>query len=153
MTVGARETAVKLAAIKALEATVKSLNAEEKQALLEILESGDRKVAKLPDGTAIATVSVSTRSASWDVVDEQKFLAWVKENRPSAIVEQVRDSDRKHILSQIDETGELPDGVAEVPESEPYVTVRQSAEQRDAVVAAWRSGALELPNVAGEIES
>lgn len=143
----ARQSVIVLAALKALKDHLAGLDKEEKKALLEELDPGDRKNAVIPGTkTSIGTVSVSQREGGWEVVDERAFLGWVKKNRPSGVVESVRESDQKSILTSIDETGEVPDGVMQGDDGDPYVTVRQTPAQREALIEAWRTGAIELPD-------
>lgn len=148
----AREVALRLAALKAVKDALTKEEGSSKGALMDDLDPGDRKQAALPDGTKVATVSVSQREAAFKVTDERAFLAWVKEHRPTAIVEAVRESDQKSILEGIATSGEMPDGVELGEPGAPYVSVRQSAEQAEALVAAWRRGEVALPNL-GAIES
>src|SRR5690348_16486127 len=105
----ARQRAVELAALKAVKDRLTALDAETKAALMDgDLDPGDRKAARLPDGTEVGTVSVSVgRAAKLKVVDERAFLAWVKVNRPSAIVEAVRSSDQEDLLAKAEKSGEL----------------------------------------------
>jgi len=91
----------------------------------------------------VGTIVVVPDRHAWGVVDEAAFLAWVKVNRPSAIVESVRSSDKTSILEAIgkDKDGEVPDGVARV-KSTGYVQVKQTAKQRDALIEAAADGRL-----------
>lgn len=152
----ARQRALELACLKAVKDRLTALDTETKAALMDgDLDPGDRKSAVLPDGTDVGTVSVAKgRAAKLKVVDERAFLAWVKKNRPTAIVEAVRSSDQDDLLAKAEESGELPDGVDLGDPGAPYVSVRQSKEQAEALVAAWRAGTVALPGlVAGQVES
>jgi hypothetical protein len=150
--VSARTVALKLAALKAVKDHLTSEDALAKGELMDDLDPGDRKTAALPDGTKVGTVTVSQRDAAFKVTDERAFVAWVKEHRPTAIVEAVRESDQKDILERIPDTGEIPDGVELGEPGAPYVSVRQSKDEAEALVAAWRRGEVALPNL-GAIES
>lgn len=150
---GVRQISLKLAAIAAVKKHLTALDRETKEALMDYLDPGDRKGAVLPDGTEVAAVYVSKQGAPQVVVkNEQAFLAWVKENRPTAIVERVRESDEKSILEAALTSGELPDGCEIGDGKASYVGVKQSKEQIDAVVQAWRDGSLALPSLVGEID-
>lgn len=156
-----RESMTALASIKAVKDVLTAEERREKQALMD--ELGGRMGATgavLPDGREGATISISAgKAAKLEVVDERAFTDWVREFRPGAIVtvESVRDSDRDQILKvfteTFEETGELPPGVMLGNPGEPYVMVKQSKAQAQAVVEAWRAGALALPGSVGEIES
>lgn len=147
----ARDAALQAAVMKALGTIVKDVDDRVRRDVMTVLDPGDRKSAVLPDGTKVGTVSVTEGRQGWRVVDDRAFLEWVREHRPHAIVEQVRDSDKRAILDGIRKTGEVPDGV-EPTQGAPYVTVRQSDDQAAAVVDAWRSGALDIPDPLGAIE-
>jgi hypothetical protein len=75
-----------------------------------------------------------------DPADGKTYV--VKTHRPSAIIEAVRASDQADILKRITSTGEIPDGVEQGQDGSPYVSVKQTPEQTQAVVQAWRSGAI-----------
>lgn len=151
---GVRSVALRLAAISAVKKHLTAVDNQAKDELMGHLDPGDRKGAVLPDGTEIGTVYVTKAGGpEVKVVDERAFLAWVKENRPTGIVEYVRDSDRKSILEGALTSGELPDGTEVGDGKASYVGVRQTEPQRQAVVDAWRSGALALPSIAGEVEA
>lgn len=150
---GVRQVALKLAAIAAVKKHLTGVDNDAKADLMEHLDAGDRKTAVLPDGTSIGTVSVSKPGDPQVVVtDSRKFLAWVKEHRPTAIIEAVRESDQKSILEAALTDGEVPDGCDLTDGKASYVSVRQTEEQRQAVVTAWRDGSLALPSIVGEIE-
>ena len=145
----AREAALTAAAVKALQDGIRDARAVADAAVMAALDPGDRKNAVLPDGTKVGTVSVSNQGEPvWRVTDPDAFLRWVKEHRPTAIVEAVRSSDQKSILDAIPDTGELPDGVDLVDGKAPYVSVgKQTDEQRAAIAKAWADGTLEIPDL------
>lgn len=144
-----RDKLLQLAAYKAVKDHLSQLDAADKSELMG--EVGGRMgatAATLEDGTEVATVSISKgKAAQWYVADERAFLRWVKEHQPSAVVESVRPSDQQAILGAIKTTGEVPDGVEIGNAGEPYVSVRQSAEQRAALVDAWRAGQIPMPRL------
>lgn len=143
------EILLRLAAIKAVRDVLTKVEKDAKDELLgEVRGRMGATSATLEDGTEAATVSVSLgKAATLYVADERAFLKWVRENRPTAIVESVRSSDQASILEEAKSTGEIPDGVELGNPGERYVTVRQSADQRTATVAAWRRGELPLPSL------
>lgn len=149
------DIALDLAGAKAIKDHVTSLWENLRAEAGEHLDPGDKKAAKLPDGTTGASILKTDPkpTTAWKVTDEGAFLLWVKEHRPTAIVEQVRSSDTTSILSGIADSGEIPDGVEEVTtQGRPTVSVTQTPAQRQAVIDAWRSGALVLPDPVEQIE-
>lgn len=151
-----RERLNRLAAIKAVKDYVAGLETTEKAGLLA--EVGGRMgatAAVLPSGEEAATVSISAgRKAPWIVVDTNAFLEYVRSVRPTAIVETVRESDLKDLLSDASQQayleasgGEPMPGVMLGDAGDPYVTVKQSDAQRQAVIAAWHDGTLALPDL------
>lgn len=154
-----REIGQRLALLKALNDATKTAIERTKHEFGE--EVGWARLsglaARLPDESEGATLSVVVSEEGSPVVtDDRAFLAWVKRNRPTAIVETVRDSDRKDILAKCVETGELPDGVGISDPKDPYVMVRQTTAQRANTIRAWRErGDLALPDLTepGEVES
>lgn len=152
-----RDRLTELAAIKAVKDMLAAREKESKASLMK--EVGGRMGATgavLPTGEEGATVSITAgKSAVLYVADERAFLEWVRGARPAAIVEMVRESDRKQILDFWLEhgEGEIPPGVELGDPGDPYVMVRQSKEQAAAVVGAWQAGLLELPgSKAPEVE-
>ncbi|MDP9143664.1 MAG: hypothetical protein M3N43_03045 [Actinomycetota bacterium] len=53
------------------------------------LEPGERMRAQLPDGTVIGAVTIGKAAETAAVTDERALLAWVKEHRPTEVVESV----------------------------------------------------------------
>lgn len=122
-------------------------------------ESGtDRVAVNLPDGTKVATVSLTKGSAEASVVDEQAFRAWVMEHYDSEIerrfVAEVRGAFRTKMLAQMTaagsaewadpETGvihEVP-GVAIRPARARGHSVRMTQTGPSDVMHAWRTGQL-----------
>lgn len=132
------EVAVELSLIKAMK---DSLAVAEKNAKAELQEAVARGTAyaTVPQLGEVGTVVVTADSqGTWQVVDEGAFVAWVKEHRPSAIIESVRESDKKSILADIEKAGVLPDGVDLGEGRAGYVTVKQTPLQRATLVQAYR---------------
>lgn len=105
-----------------------------------------RAVAKLPDGTTVGTVTMAAGSVSAKVVDDGKFLAWVRENRPDQIEERVRPAYQKTVLAAVAENGELPPGV-DVEYGDPKPQVRPKPGAYDALAEAWRTGQLSMSSL------
>lgn len=117
--------------------------------------------AMLPDGSEAATVSITKpspgkRGGEPYVANPQAFLQWCKEHRPDAILESVHGASQQAILADVKETGDLPDGVALTEPTGPsgggVVQVRQSEEQRLALIHQYHAGRINLPDVLPEIE-
>lgn len=119
----ARQHAIRLAVLKAIRERIDSVDAVARDEAKEAFVAGDRVTAALDDGTVVGSVTMTNPRRGWKVADPISFLAWVIENRPSAVVQSVRESDRRAILAAIDKTGELPDGVVEY-EGTPTLSVR-----------------------------
>lgn len=153
----------KLAAVKLLADYVKALDTTLKAELLEEVGGRMGATAAVVDGEEVATVSVAKGRYpngvvdGWYVSDERAFLEWVRQVRPSAIVETVRDSDRRSLLASvptwiIDSGGDVPPGVDEANRGDDYVLVKQSEAQKAAALTAWHTGRLARPEVAGYLE-
>jgi hypothetical protein len=134
---------------------------QEVQQLLDAAakESGTEKIAaSLPDGTKIATISLTRGSAEAKVVDEAAFKVWVLENYATEIerrfVTEVRGSFLNKLLGAMTaansaqwvdpETGVIHDvpGVAIKPARSRGHSVRMTGNGPADVMAAWRSGVL-----------
>lgn len=104
----------------------------------------------LPDGTPIASVTLTEGSPKPAVVDELEFIRWVKANAPDEIVDSVRSSYQRALLGRVEVregvavdtgTGEVVSGVGVVAKA-PYISMRYKSEGRAAIAEAWRSEAL-----------
>lgn len=114
-------------------------------------------VAKLPDGTKVATLPNCGGEDRAYVADEAKLVAWVERNRPDEIVKSIRPQTLKAILAAATEaavavdpaTGDVIPGIEFGP-STPYTQVnfvkgKQPGEDgRSLIREACRSGALDL---------
>jgi hypothetical protein len=121
----AREHARRLSVIGAVKKYLTELEAEAKAEASEHFAPGDRITATTDDGTVVGVVTMTKPGeGSWAVVDRRAFLAWVKKNRPTAIVESVRSSDEESILKGIAANGLIPDGVELKPGAKPTLQVR-----------------------------
>lgn len=144
-----RDAALRTATLRALADLVKEhadvARTDLQTVLVEIAELTGQPTVKavLPDGTAVATLTLAAGRATPKVVDEQAFLAWVAEKHPGEVEQRVRDSFRRRVLDDVEKTGEVPPGVEMVPGS-PYVSCRFAPEGRAAVARAWAAG--ELPD-------
>jgi len=131
-----------LAALLALEAGLKEQIGEAKRAVLARAEETDADRFKTPYGP----VTIGQREGKIEVTNEAAFLAWVKENRPDEIVEEVRPSYRKSVLEDRlvvlkgevfdKETGEPVPWAELGPAGAPYPTWTSTAKQRESKEAA-----------------
>lgn len=144
-----REAALRAAVLKALSDRVReeydTSRVDVDAALRELSEQTGAASVKVTLGEqVIATVTLAGGKPSARVVDEDKFLAWVVENRPTETVQRVRESYRKAVLDAggVDPvSGEFVPGV-EVVDGSPYVSTHFATGGREAVAAAWRAGTL-----------
>lgn len=152
----ARDAATRATVAKFFEDRLKEarkiLNAE----VMEQLDPGDRKGAVLAEGDDIGTVSVTKGRKSLRVSDEVAFREWVREHSPHNVftpepVEQVRPAYAKSMVEGakvIDgmivdpASGEVVPGITQVT-GDPYVSVKISDEQLDAIFQAFADGRLE----------
>lgn len=143
-----RNLTLKAVMAKVGEEQVKRVRAEIADALLDTLDPGDRKHATLSDGTDVGTISVSQTKVTAVVKNEAAFLAWVKQNRPDAVVttEVVRESDRRILLEHALRDGALLPGVEFVPGGG-NLTVSVSDGQRQALAAAYQAGAIDMADL------
>lgn len=102
-----------------------------------------RAVAALPDGTTVGTVTMTHGAASAKVVDEQAFTAWVQDNYPTEIVEQVRPAFKRSVLDRVKRDGELPPGV-DLTYGDPRPMVKTEPGAETPIMRAWQSGHLDL---------
>ncbi|MCI3271433.1 hypothetical protein [Streptomyces cylindrosporus] len=164
-----RELALEEATLKALADVVndrlKAIRAQTQSGLDEADEqTGTRQiVAKLPDGTSIATLSLTDPKPEAKVTDAEAFQSWVMEAFPGEIerrfVAEVRPAFVDKVLGEMTaagvarvvdkETGELHDvpGVEVKATRSRNHSLRFKPEGREAVAKAWQSGALALPGV------
>lgn len=158
-----RDRLIRLAAFKLLLDEIGAAQAREKVDLMQEVGGRLGGAAAVVDGHEIGTVSIvqgraeKGSVAGWVIYDVAAWTAWVKSYRPSAIVEVVRESDAKSILSNMGEIleereGELPPGIAEAEHGNDYVVVNQTPEQRANAIRAWRAGALQMPGMEPQIE-
>lgn len=109
---------------------------------------------QLPDGSVVATVTLSDPQPRPFVFNEQALLAYVRVNYPQEVVESVRDSFKKVLLEQLapmpdgdgavnTATGEVVDGVT-FRTGSPSIALRYKQDGRYRIECAWREGGIEL---------
>jgi len=163
----AREEATLKALADVVTDRLKAVRAETQAALDEAEgQSGTRQVAaKLPDGTSVATLSLTDPKPEAKVTDADAFQAWVMAEFPGEIerrfVAEVRPAFLDKVLAEMTaagvarlvnkETGELHDvpGVEVKATRSRNHSLRFKPGGRDEIAAAWQAGTLALPGVVG----
>ena len=129
-------------------------------------ETGTRQIAAaLPDGTPVATLSLTDPKPEAQVTDADTFKAWVMSTFPGEIerrfVTEVRTAFLGKVLDEMTaagvprlvdkETGELHDvpGVEIKATRSRNHSLRFKPTGRDDIAAAWAAGALAIPGVTG----
>jgi len=113
----------------------------------------DRVKAEL-DGEVIAYVSTTKPKFKWEVLNDRKFIEWVKANHPTEIVESVRESFIDVILEKfnyvddmaIDPNGEPVDWLIGNT-SEPYLTTKFHSDGREKLRDAFVSNSIDARKV------
>lgn len=105
-------------------------------------------------GEHIGWLSIPQPRTTASVVNDARFLAWVKENFPTEIVtvEQVRESFAKNVLESVKAHGgwrTKNDTVIDVPgvtvsQGDPYPKVDLAEGAGEAIGKAWRGGQIDL---------
>lgn len=166
-----RDLALEEATLKALADMVKerltTVRAELQSGLdTAEKEAGTRQIAAtLPDGTTVATLSLTDPNPEAKVIDPDAFKAWVIEFFPSEIerrfVTEVREAFTTKLLAEMTaagvprvvdkDTGELHDvpGVAVKATRSRNHSLRFKPTGRSDIASAWQSGGLQLPGVTG----
>ena len=113
----------------------------------------DRVKAEL-DGEVIAYVLTSKPKFKWEVLNERKFVDWVKANHPTEIVESVRESSVDVLLDKfelvdelvIDPNGEPVDWLVGNT-SEPYLMTKFHSDGREKLRDAFVSNSIDARKV------
>lgn len=148
-----RKVALLTALKDAVEAELELARAETKESLIKARDDMGLKSVEvtLPDGQVVATVTVAGGGESVAVYQEGTFVEWVRAHHPDEIVEIVRPTFRKDLLSKVGQvgdrfvvvgTGEIVEGVGPHRKAE-YISVRFKPEGREQVALAWRNGNIE----------
>lgn len=152
-----KEESLRLAALTALrdaiDTEVTNLRNGVTSSLLKAREELGVKSLEvtLPDGTVVASVSVTQPESKLGVVDEQAFVDWVRANAPTEVVETVRSSYQRALLGRLtevdgravdEETGEFVAGVGRSAARPPYISLRYRPEGREAIGRAWAESTL-----------
>jgi hypothetical protein len=134
-----KDKSLRLAAISLLADQAKKLKDELRAELMaEMAELGaDRVKAELGDDV-VAYITTSKPKFKWVIKSDKQFIAWVKANVPSEIVESVRESSIEAILDKfnyvddlvIDSNGEPVDWL-EGSQSEPYLMTKFHGDGRE----------------------
>ena len=113
----------------------------------------DRVKAEL-DGEVIAYVLTSKPKFKWEILNDKKFIEWVKANHPTEIVESVRESFKDVILDKfnyvddtaIDPNGEPVDWLVGNT-SEPYLMTKFHSDGREKLRDAFVSNSIDARKV------
>ncbi|MFB7899956.1 hypothetical protein ACFC1B_26935 [Streptomyces xiamenensis] len=159
-----REAVVKLLS-ELVGAELKSVRAEVQSGMdTAATDSGTRQIAgSLPDGTKVATISLTEPSPEATVTDDRAFTEWAREQYPDArdtrIVRDIKAWKRAELLGEMtaagvpevqvvdEESGEITathtvPGVEIRPTRARTHSVRFGKTGRDDILAAWRGGQL-----------
>ncbi|GGW68204.1 hypothetical protein [Streptomyces griseoloalbus] len=171
-----RDAVTRQAVFDALLDKVKKAHADARREAADLLEQQYKAVgttktdATLPDGTKVGAVARQPGERAAQVIDEEAFRAWVRDNYPSEhvvevipaqVVTTVRPGFAGKVLAEATATGaaRYVDQVTGVVHDVPGVEIRPSRAAshrltytrgskaqpipgRDLVAAAWREGAL-----------
>ena len=162
----AREEATLKALADVVTDRLKAVRAETQAALDKAeQQTGTRQVAaKLPDGTSVATLSLTDPKPEAKITDTAAFEAWVMREFPGEIerrfVAEVRPAFLDKVLGEMTaagvarlvdkETGELHDvpGVEVKATRSRNHSLRFKPAGKEAIATAWQAGALAVPGVA-----
>jgi hypothetical protein len=165
------ELAAEEATLKALADVVndrlKAVRAATQTALDEAeKQTGTRQVAaKLPDGTPVATLSLTDPKPEAKITDGEAFKTWVMAEFPGEVerrfVAEVRPAFVDKVLGEMTaagvarlvnrDTGELHDvpGVEVKATRSRTHSLRFKPAGKDAIAEAWQTGTLAVPGVTG----
>lgn len=151
-----KETASRLAVLTALRDAIE----EEVEALRDDVRAGLKEAhdlygvksvdVSLPDGSVIASITLSKATPRPYVHDERAVVQYVAENYPDEVERQVRPAFKKVLfdaLTPLDDravntmTGEVVPGVT-FRTSQQSISLRFKEDGRAAVASAWRAGAV-----------
>ena len=153
---GIKETSLKLAAVSLIADEAKRVKDQLRQDLQAEMDGigADRVKAEL-DGETIAYVSTSKPKFKWQIINERKWIDWVKINCPDEIVESVRESSVNRILDKffkyvdelvIDSNGEEVDWL-DGSTSDPYLVTKFHSDGREKLREAIVGKAIEAVKV------
>lgn len=155
----------RVAAAKLIGDVLKEEAEQARKSTLELMDQLGVERVRVTDesGANLGAVTIAAGRTSVRVVDEQAFVAWVRRNHPSELVQVVRDTFREKVFASAkakaepgDSTAVGPDGEVvpglEVVHGTPYVTARPTAEARERMRDLLRgSGLFELTSGGEEV--
>jgi len=143
------DDALEAGAWQYIESRAKELKDAARQRIKTALPFGDT-VAGRTDDQIVCKASWVKGRQKITVTNDTELLAWVKEHRPTELVESVNPAYIKSFKAVggvvIDSQGEPVPGV-EVIEGEPYVTVRASDDAPFLVATLFRRGQVTLDGI------
>lgn len=165
-----RDDNLRLALTKAIADVIAesmaTMRADHFDVLMQHYEDSGTKsfTVKLPDGTKVASITLSEQKESYDVVDDAAFLDWAREHDPDMVrtisappvpaleYQEVKPAAKAAFLRRLQHsgslpfdpvTGEVPDGVEYKPAGRPKsFSVRYEPDGRAQVIDSWRTGQL-----------
>ena len=150
-----KETSLKLAAVSLIADEAKRVKDQLRAELQAEMDGigADRVKAEL-DGETIAFVTTTKPKFKWQIVSQQSFTKWVKENMPSEIIETVRESSIEAILNKftylddvvIDPNGEVVEWLVGET-SDPYLVTKFHSDGREKLREAIVGKAIEAVKV------
>ena len=163
-----KDVALRLAILTALrdliDAEVLELRHETTEEMVDLHDAVGVKAldVTLPDGTPVASVSLSTRQPKLSVTNEATFKAWVEAAHPDETQTIVRPSFQKALLDRCiweDEdiivdptTGEFPLGLGMAGGTSHGIRITYTKDTgRAAIAAAWRAGTIDGLPAIGEL--
>lgn len=145
------DVAARLAVLRVLLAELTTARKAMECELSDLWHPGDRNTASLPDGTAIAAVSLTKGRAEARITDEAAYRAWVEKTHPEEIetitrinpefTDRLKAAARKLGTPVDAATGEIVPGLS-VGQGDPYPSVRLADDAAALVTAAWQKGQL-----------
>lgn len=117
-------------------------------------ETGSKSLdVTLPDGTKVASISLTEGKPTPEIVDRQAYLAWAQQQHPDMVehVTRVREAYEKKLMEHAKKTGDPVD--PDTGEFIPGMRVRPAPDEpksfsvnkldTQAIAQAWRSGQIE----------
>lgn len=147
------DLAARFAVLKAITDRLKDAKAVADCEIRDTWTTGDRLTAKLPDGTAVGSVTLAKGKTTARLVDQAAFEEWVKATHPERIetvtITRVDPAYTERLLSAARQLGEAVDGETgeivpgiRVESGDPYPTTRLGKDAGSAIARAWVDGDL-----------
>jgi len=153
MTETNHDLAARMAVLKAITERLKDAKGAADCEIRDTWTPGDRLTAKLPDGTAVGSVTLAKGKTTARLVDEPAYRAWVEATHPEQIetvtITRVDPAYTERLMSAARQLGEAIDGETgsvvpgiKVETGDPYPSTRLGKDAGAAIAAAWAAGDL-----------